>query len=64
MKARLRLGLLAAGVLFAVGCGNSGPADVPKNPVTLEKPGASADPGTAKGGAGTLPNQQGAQPLK
>ena len=63
MKVRLCLGLLAAGTLFALGCGSSGPAEVPKNPVTLEKPGASADPGAGKGG-GALPNQQGAQPLK
>jgi len=65
MKVRFCLGLMAAGTLFAVGCGTSGPAEVPKNPVTIEKPGAAAaDPGGTGKGGGALPNQQAAQPLK
>lgn len=62
MKVYLRLAMLAVIVAASAGCGNGGPAEVPKNPVPMEKPGATATPGGGKGGA--LPNQQGVQPLK
>lgn len=59
MRASVRLALLAGVALFAVGCGDTGPAEVPKNPVPMEKPGAGGNPQ-----GGSPQGQQPVQPLK
>jgi hypothetical protein len=48
------IGILAALVAVS-GCKKEGPAEVPKNPVPMEKPGQAASPGGPA-------NPQGAQP--
>jgi len=48
---RLRfLGLLLI-AFAAVGCGKDGPAEVPKNPVPMQKPGQAATPDSGHGQA-------------
>jgi hypothetical protein len=47
--------------MAAIGCGKNQPAEVPKNPVPMEKPGAAADPTGGKGSV-AQPNEK-AQPL-
>jgi hypothetical protein len=55
------IGLVAA--VAAAGCTGGGPAEVPKDPVPMQKPGAAAVPGGAKGNPGQTGGGQPAQPL-
>lgn len=47
------------GLVFLIaaiaGCGKNGPAEVPKNPVPMEKPGGSANLEAGKAGPGPKP---------
>jgi hypothetical protein len=55
------LALLAA---LLTGCGRNGTAEVPKNPVPLEKPGVAANLEGGKAGAGSKPQAGPAEKVK
>ena len=48
---RLRFFGLILIAFTAIGCGKSGPAEMPKNPVPMQKPGQTATPEEGRGQA-------------